>query len=77
MLKIYKHQIKAYVTVLFVTMLLSALFILSAHNNAESEQTYEMTDHQITHEPAQSEQYNVKIEENSEHEQQPVIAVVK
>ncbi|MDG0821181.1 hypothetical protein M4L38_00185 [Staphylococcus equorum] len=77
MLKIYKHQIKAYVTVLLVTMLLSTLFILSAHNNAESEQTYEMTDHQITHKPAQSEQYNVKIEENSEHEQQPVIAAVK
>ncbi|KRG10074.1 DNA damage-induced cell division inhibitor SosA [Staphylococcus sp. NAM3COL9] len=77
MLKIYKHQIKAYVTVLFVTMLLSALFILSAHNNAESEQTYEMTDHQMTNKPAQNEQYNVEIEGNSEHEHQPVIAAVK
>lgn len=77
MIKIYKHQIKAYITVLFVTMLLSALFIISAHNNAESEQTYEMTDHQLTSEPVQSEHYNVKTEGNSEHEHQPVIAAVK
>ncbi|HLR18408.1 MAG TPA: DNA damage-induced cell division inhibitor SosA [Staphylococcus sp.] len=77
MFEIYKHQIKAYATVLFVTMLLSTLFILSAHNNAESEQTYEMTDHQITSEVVKSEQYNVTNNKKSEQEHQPVMASVK
>ncbi|WP_232514288.1 MULTISPECIES: DNA damage-induced cell division inhibitor SosA [Staphylococcus] len=55
MFKLYIHQIKPYFVVLLVTMILSSIFILSAHNNAESEQTYEMTDHQIQNNSIQNE----------------------
>lgn len=74
MIKIYKSQIKAYTTVLIATMVLCAIFILSAYNNANSEQTYEMTDHQITQQSNNSEQNNTKLEQKSEQDSQPVMA---
>ncbi|WP_436853776.1 DNA damage-induced cell division inhibitor SosA [Staphylococcus caeli] len=76
MIKINKSQIKAYMVVLVVTMVLCALFILSAHNNANSEQTYEMTDHQMVQQSSDNEQKNVETEQKSEHEAQPVFASV-
>ena len=74
MIKIYKSQIKAYTTVLIATMVLCAIFILSAYNNANSEQTCEMTDHQMTQQSNNSEQNNTKLEQKSEQDSQPVMA---
>lgn len=74
MIKIYKSQIKAYTVVLIATMVLCTLFILSAYNNANSEQTYEMTDHQMTQQSNKSEQNDIKLDEKSEQDTQPVMA---
>lgn len=56
MFKLSIYQIKPYITVLLVTMILSTVFILSAYYNTKSEQTYEMTDHQITNISTKDEQ---------------------
>ena len=66
MFKLYIYQIKPYITVLLVTMILSTVFILSAYYNTKSEQTYEMTDHQITNISTKDEQYQMNSDEKSE-----------
>ena len=77
MFKLYIHQIKPYFVVQLVTMILSSIFILSAHNNAESEQTYEMTDHQIQNNSIQNEQYQMDSVEKSEQSNKPFLARAK
>ncbi|MEB7752792.1 DNA damage-induced cell division inhibitor SosA [Staphylococcus pseudoxylosus] len=76
MMKNYKSQIKSYIIVLVVTMVLCALFILSAHNSANSEQTYEMTDHQMTRQSVNGEQSNDETKLQSEQTSQQVMAAV-
>ncbi|MDW8542078.1 DNA damage-induced cell division inhibitor SosA [Staphylococcus sp. KG4-3] len=76
MMKNYKSQIKSYIIVLTVTMVLCALFILSAHNSANSEQTYEMTDHQMTSQSVNGEQSNNETKLQSEQTSQQVMAAV-
>lgn len=76
MMKNYKSQIKSYIIVLVVTMVLCALFILSAHNSANSEQTYEMTDHQMTSQSVNGEQSNDETKLQSEQISQQVMAAV-
>ncbi|MDW8798922.1 hypothetical protein BU120_09490 [Staphylococcus xylosus] len=76
MMKNYKSQIKSYIIVLVVTMVLCALFILSAHNSANSEQTYEMTDHQMTSQSVNGEQSNDETKLQSEQTSQQVMAAV-
>lgn len=76
MMKNYKSQIKSYIIVLIVTMVLCTLFILSAHNNANSEQTYEMTDHQMTSQSVNGEQSNDETKLQSEQTSQQVMAAV-
>ena len=76
MMNKYTSQIKSYVIVLTVTMILCALFILSAHNSANSEQTYEMTDHQMTSQSVNSEQNNNEAKLQSEQTSQQVVAAV-
>ena len=76
MIKNYKSQMKTYFIVLIVTMILCALFILSAHNSADSEQTYEMTDHQITSKSVISEQDNSETKIQGEQSSQQVMAAV-
>lgn len=76
MMKSYKSQIKSYIIVLIVTMVLCALFILSAHNSANSEQTYEMTDHQMTSQSVNGEQSNDETKLQSEQTSQQVMAAV-
>ncbi|MFQ3889570.1 DNA damage-induced cell division inhibitor SosA [Staphylococcus shinii] len=76
MMKKYNSQIKSYVIILTVTMILCALFILSAHNSANSEQTYEMTDHQMTSQSVNSEQNNNEAKLQSEQTSQQVVAAV-
>ena len=76
MMKNYKSQIKSYIIVLVVTMVLCTLFILSAHNSANSEQTYEMTDHQMTSQSVNGEQSNDETKLQSEQTSQQVMAAV-
>lgn len=76
MMKKYNSQIKSYIIVLMVTMVLCALFILSAHNSANSEQTYEMTDHQMTSQSVNNEQSNNETKLQSEQTSQQVMAAV-
>lgn len=74
MMKLYKSEVKPYIAVLVVTMVLCALFIVSADNNAKSEQTYKMTDHQITQDTAKHERNQPTSEGKSEHIEQALIA---
>ncbi|RIL89837.1 hypothetical protein BUY32_07365 [Staphylococcus cohnii] len=77
MLKLYIYQIKPYITVLLVTMILSTVFILSAYYNTKSEQTYEMTDHQITNISTKDEQYQMNSDEKSERTLNQFLAKAK
>lgn len=77
MLKLYIYQIKPYIAVLLATMALSTVFILTAYYNTESEQTYEMTDHQITNVSTKDEQYQVNSDEKSERTLNQFLAKAK
>ncbi|MBA1354436.1 MULTISPECIES: DNA damage-induced cell division inhibitor SosA [Staphylococcus] len=77
MFKLYIYQIKPYITVLLVTMILSTVFILSAYYNTKSEQTYEMTDHQITNISTKDEQYQMNSDEKSERTLNQFLAKAK
>ncbi|PTG62461.1 hypothetical protein BUY28_11695 [Staphylococcus cohnii] len=77
MFKLYIYQIKPYITVLLVTMILSTVFILSAYYNTKSEQTYEMTDHQITNISTKDEQYQMISDEKSERTLNQFLAKAK
>lgn len=77
MFKLYIYQIKPYITVLLVTMILSTVFILSAYYNTKSEQTYEMTDHQITNISTKDEQYQMNSDEKSKRTLNQFLAKAK
>ncbi|MFW0759983.1 DNA damage-induced cell division inhibitor SosA [Staphylococcus cohnii] len=77
MFKLYINQIKPYITVLLVTMILSTVFILSAYYNTKSEQTYEMTDHKITNISTKGEQYQMNSDEKSERTLNQFLAKAK
>ncbi|MGY3481033.1 MULTISPECIES: DNA damage-induced cell division inhibitor SosA [Staphylococcus] len=77
MFKLSIYQIKPYITVLLVTMILSTVFILSAYYNTKSEQTYEMTDHQITNISTKDEQYQMNSDEKSERTLNQFLAKAK
>ena len=77
MFKLYIYQIKPYITVLLVTMILSTVFILSAYYNTKSEQTYEMTDHKITNISTKDEQYQMNSDEKSERTLNQFLAKAK
>ena len=77
MFKLYIYQIKPYITVLLVTMILSTVYILSAYYNTKSEQTYEMTDHQITNISTKDEQYQMNSDEKSERTLNQFLAKAK
>lgn len=77
MFKLYIYQIKPYITVLLVTMILSTVFILSAYYNTKSEQTYEMTDHKITNISTKGEQYQMNSDEKSERTLNQFLAKAK
>ncbi|MBZ8171678.1 hypothetical protein FOG26_00610 [Staphylococcus cohnii] len=77
MFKLNIYQIKPYITVLLVTMILSTVFILSAYYNTKSEQTYEMTDHQITNISTKDEQYQMNSDEKSERTLNQFLAKAK
>ena len=77
MFKLNIYQIKPYITVLLVTMILSTVFILSAYYNTKSEQTYEMTDHKITNISTKDEQYQMNSDEKSERTLNQFLAKAK
>lgn len=77
MFKLSIYQIKPYITVLLVTMILSTVFILSAYYNTKSEQTYEMTDHKITNISTKGEQYQMNSDEKSERTLNQFLAKAK
>lgn len=77
MFKLYINQIKPYITVLLVTMILSTVFILSAYYNTKSEQTYEMTDHKITNISTKGEQYQMNSDKKSERTLNQFLAKAK
>ena len=79
MIKLYKSQVKTYLMVLVATMLLCTIFILTAHHSDGTEQTYEMTDHNVTENINQDKekvQSDHQDSEQSEHQVTPLIAAV-
>lgn len=79
MIKLYKSQVKTYLMVLVATMLLCTIFILTAHHSDGTEQTYEMTDHNVTENINQDKekvQTDHQDSEQSENQVTPLIAAV-
>lgn len=79
MIKLYKSQVKTYLMVLVATMLLCTIFILTAHHSDGTEQTYEMTDHNVTENISQDKekaQSDHQDSEQSEHQVTPLIVAV-
>lgn len=81
MTKQYINQYKTYLIVLLATMLLCAIFILSVDFDNNSEQTYEMTDHQITNQSKGTIANTMKSSENNdkkdEHTPNQTIAIIR
>ena len=76
---IYMSQIKTYLLILVTTMLLCTIFVLTADINNNREQTYEMTDHNVTENISQDKekaQSDHQDSEQSEHQVTPLIAAV-
>ncbi|MBF7017202.1 DNA damage-induced cell division inhibitor SosA [Staphylococcus durrellii] len=81
MTKQYIKQYKTYLIVLLATMVLCVIFLISADFDTKSEQTYEMTDHQITNlskgTMANTMKSNENSNENDEHTPNQTFAIIR
>ena len=68
----YKYKFLTYMTIVIVSCIIFSTFFLSVNQGAQSEQTYEMTDHKIHQGTTQ----NYKDKQNSEQNDQSVFALV-
>ena len=71
----YKYKFLTYMTIVIVSFIFSTFF-LSVNQGAQSEQTYEMTDHKIHQHNQQGTTQNYKDKQNSEQNDQSVFALV-
>ena len=65
-----------YIAVFLVSCLIFLVFFLSVNQSAHSEQTYEMTDHEIHQQDNNKSNYKVEDKQNSEQNDQSVFALV-
>ena len=71
----YKYKFLTYMTIVIVSCIFFN-FLLSVNQGAQSEQTYEMTDHKIHQHNQQGTTQNYKDKQNSEQNDQSVFALV-
>lgn len=72
----YKYKFLTYMTIVIVSCIIFSTFFLSVNQGAQSEQTYEMTDHKIHQHNRQGTTQNYKDKQNSEQNDQSVFALV-
>ena len=72
----YKYKFLTYMTIVIVSCIIFSTFFLSVNQGAQSEQTYEMTDHKIHQHNQQGTTQNYKDKQNSEQNEQSVFALV-
>ncbi|MCG1446169.1 hypothetical protein K4T49_11040 [Staphylococcus epidermidis] len=72
----YKYKFLTYMTIVIVSCIIFSTFFLSVNQGAQSEQTYEMTDHKIYQHNQQGTTQNYKDKQNSEQNDQSVFALV-
>lgn len=72
----YKYKFLTYMTIVIVSCIIFSTFFLSVNQGAQSEQTYEMTDHKINQHNQQGTTQNYKDKQNSEQNDQSVFALV-
>ena len=72
----YKYKFLTYMAILIVSCIVFLTFFLSVNQGAQSEQTYEMTDHNIYQHNQKGTTQNYKDKQNSEQNDQSVFALV-
>ena len=72
----YKYKFLTYMTIVIVSCIIFSTFFLSVNQGAQSEQTYEMTDHKFHQHNQQGTTQNYKDKQNSEQNDQSVFALV-
>ena len=72
----YKYKFLTYMAIVIVSCIVFLTFFLSVNQGAQSEQTYEMTDHKIQQQNQKGTTQNYKDKQNSEQNDQSVFALV-
>lgn len=72
----YKYKFLTYMAIVIVSCIVFLTFFLSVNQGAQSEQTYEMTDHRIHQHNQKDTTQNYKDKQNSEQNDQSVFALV-
>ena len=72
----YKYKFLTYIAIVIVSCIVFLTFFLSVNQSAQSEQTYEMTDHKIHQHNQQGTTQNYKDKQNSEQNDQSMFALV-
>ncbi|ASJ93539.1 DNA damage-induced cell division inhibitor SosA [Staphylococcus epidermidis] len=72
----YKYKFLTYMAIVIVSCIVFLTFFLSVNQGAQSEQTYEMTDHNIHQHNQKGTTQNYKDKQNSEQNDQSVFALV-
>ncbi|MCH1573953.1 hypothetical protein PYO01_05205 [Staphylococcus epidermidis] len=72
----YKYKFLTYMAIVIVSCIVFLTFFLSVNQGAQSEQTYEMTDHKIHQNNQKGTTQNYKDKQNSEQNDQSVFALV-
>jgi len=70
-----KYKFLTYMTIVIVSCIIFSIFFLSVNQGAQSEQTYEMTDHEIHQNANQNEHQTPNNNGNSEHKSGSMFAL--
>lgn len=71
-----KQKFLLYIAVVLISCMVFLTFFLSVNQSAHSEQTYEMTDHEIHQQDNNKSNYKVEDKQNSEQNDNKVFALV-
>ena len=71
----YKYKFLTYMAIVIVSCIVFLTFFLSVNQGAQSEQTYEMTDHEIHQNANQNEHQVPNNDGNSEHKSGSMFAL--
>ena len=72
----YKYKFLTYMAIVIVSCIVFLTFFLSVNQGAQSEQTYEMTDHEIHQQDNNKSNYKVEDKQNNEQNDNKVFALV-
>lgn len=72
----YASEFFTYISIFLASCVVFSLFIISANNSAHSEQTYQITDHQIHSHSSINNNNENKEPNNSEQDEQRALAFI-